>query len=905
MTNFYAQLQASPVLMSLFAATLKSSVVLFAAWTVNTMLHGRSAALRHMVWIAASACALTIVAFSGALPQWKVLPVAKAVAPAPAFTTIVSDSYKATITPVGSTARSVAETEQPRAKAHAARAVGPKTASAEELLAQFKVSLEPAAATPAVAASKGSRVPDWKLLLTVLWMIGIACCAGVYAASEWRLRRLTRRSVAVNDPAWQSASLAAADALGIRRQTTLLCSAEIEVPLTFGIMGPVILLPVDYTEWSAQRRHAVLRHEMAHIARWDALTQIISQIACAVYWFNPLAWVAAKSARFERELACDDLVLAAGAAPSEYAGELLTMVSKLQTREQYAVALAMARRSQFEGRLLALLNPKQKRDGASRRAALVVAVAGLAIALPLAAMAPQEAPSPANQTGAVAKGVEGGIPGGIKGGVAGGESGGTAGGVNSAAIAQQADSPSPAMAPAAVQPATPAPAGWAPRAETGTWTGATPAVDPKYGVSGPNPVNPAAQPVIAEAPRVAESWGVATPAAPVASTRTQKPAATPPPDRRTGLECTATTSAHHSSSISENDDGHTKSMIVSWNGDDCDVSLNSRGDVKFNDDFSGIQSVPQDGFLEINARIHGESHRLSVHPTNNNGPLEYVWWVNGSKQPFDDAARKWVANFMIEMDRHTAWAVKQRFPVLLRQGGAQRVLEEVSYMSSDYARSTYLMTLVQEVNLQPKELIETVNAAAGMASDYETARVLMAVAAKYPLNDQTSRQAFLSALDVINSDYEHARVLMAFFDKGPIPMAMGRAVLESASKLRSDYEHSRVLQEMAKRGLVDSSTQADFLASVNNIHSDYEHSQSLLAFLAARKSDDAAVLGVIRAAADIHSDYESARVLTTAASGRTLTGQMRDEYLKSAQHIQSQYERSRTLEAVGYHATSL
>lgn len=357
--------------------------------------------------------------------------------------------------------------------------------------------------------------------------------------------------------------------------------------------------------------------------------------------------------------------------------------------------------------------------------------------------------------------------------------------------------------------------------------------------------------------------------------------------------------------MSTNDDGNVKSMVVSWSADDCSVSLNSRGDLKFNDDFTAIQSLSQDGFVEINSRIHGDTRRLSIHPTGNNGPLEYVWWVNGNKQPYDDSARKWVMNFLTELDRHSAWAVKQRFPALMKEGGATRVLDEVSYMSSDYARSIYLMTLVSQVDLKPQELISTINAAAGMGSDYETARVLMAVAGKYPLKDDASRQAFLSALDVLNSDYEHARVLMAFFDKGPIPIGMAKTILHSATKLKSDYEHSRVLVEMANRGLVTADTQTEFLASVNELRSDYEHARSLVAFLESRRSDDAAVLGVIKSAAMIQSDYEAARVLTTAASGRNLSGNMRDEYVRSAQHIKSDYERNRALSAVGYHATSL
>jgi hypothetical protein len=83
--------------------------------------------------------------------------------------------------------------------------------------------------------------------------------------------------------------------------------------------------------------------------------QLIAQAACAIYWFNPLVWMAAAQLRSERERACDDAVLRGGALASAYAGHLLDIARELRPALRPSAALAMARRSDLEGRLLAVL----------------------------------------------------------------------------------------------------------------------------------------------------------------------------------------------------------------------------------------------------------------------------------------------------------------------------------------------------------------------------------------------------------------------------------------------------------------------------------------------------------------------------------------------------------------------
>jgi hypothetical protein len=205
--------------------------------------------------------------------------------------------------------------------------------------------------------------------------------------------RLAKQGDRVDDGEWLSLTQRLANGLGITRPLTLFRGDKLAVPVTWGVVYPAVLLPPDSTEWNEERRRFVLVHEMAHVKRFDALTQLVAQIAIALFWFDPLIWLAAHRMRVEREHACDDYVLRDGTKPSLYAGELLEMVQSIGTpsRESAApafAALAMARRSEFEGRMLAILDSRQDRHTLSRSSAIAASMLLAMLVFPLAALRP-------------------------------------------------------------------------------------------------------------------------------------------------------------------------------------------------------------------------------------------------------------------------------------------------------------------------------------------------------------------------------------------------------------------------------------------------------------------------------------------------------------------------------------
>src|SRR6185437_1090926 len=170
-----------------------------------------------------------------------------------------------------------------------------------------------------------------------------------------------------------------ADRLGLKAAPRLLRSDTVNMPFAAGLLYPAIVLPAESDGWSAERRRAVLIHELGHIRRRDLVGHTIGRVASALYWFHPLVWTAARRLRAESERACDDLALGFGTRPSDYAEHLLDIVTGVRDFSTPSVALAMAHRKEFEGRMLAILNPELRRRGPSRAgmASYAFALAGL------------------------------------------------------------------------------------------------------------------------------------------------------------------------------------------------------------------------------------------------------------------------------------------------------------------------------------------------------------------------------------------------------------------------------------------------------------------------------------------------------------------------------------------------
>jgi hypothetical protein len=201
--------------------------------------------------------------------------------------------------------------------------------------------------------------------------------------------RASRKSVIASERI-QTVALQCARLAGLQRTVTIKRSVAESgpgVPITWGVVRPIILLPLDVGEWPEQNLRAALLHEMAHITRRDWASLILSYLACAIYWFHPFVWLAASRMRDESEQACDDFVVTSGVPAAAYAQSLIEIVRSVKRKSQFGIsAISMANPPELSRRVTWLLDAGRPSGTGSRRGLVVASAVAALILLPLSAL---------------------------------------------------------------------------------------------------------------------------------------------------------------------------------------------------------------------------------------------------------------------------------------------------------------------------------------------------------------------------------------------------------------------------------------------------------------------------------------------------------------------------------------
>ena len=210
------------------------------------------------------------------------------------------------------------------------------TASASSKVFEYPAVNVPLASTrAAILRGSPAAVPErrivipWTALLLGIYLLGAAILFARLLVGVLFSRRLEHAAQNIDEREALRLLRFRSCIAGLAAAPRLKESAMLAVPATVGVRRTVILLPADWRGWPEEQLDAILAHEISHVARRDGLTQLLSLIHRAIFWFSPLGWWLDKQLTDLAEQASDEAALAGGADRTRYAETLLGFFARL------------------------------------------------------------------------------------------------------------------------------------------------------------------------------------------------------------------------------------------------------------------------------------------------------------------------------------------------------------------------------------------------------------------------------------------------------------------------------------------------------------------------------------------------------------------------------------------------
>jgi len=284
-----------------------------------------------------------------------------------------------TATPLTANAPTLKVNHTPRPHAEAADIV-PAGANSSSSLPSLQSSLRPSL-EPSLPYSFLASL-SWSVLAVAIYFSVVLLLLARFAVGLAFGRRLLHRSQVIPDSNLTSQYASHAQTLRLGSIPRVAESELISVPLTLGVLHSTILLPAGWQEWGDSKLDSVLAHELSHIARHDTLTQRLSVLHRAIFWFSPFAWWLDRRLADLAEQASDEVALSCGSDREDYARTLLEFFEVLHDApgRVWWQGVAMAKAGQAEQRLERILTWK---GSVAMRLQKSIAVAVLALAVPL------------------------------------------------------------------------------------------------------------------------------------------------------------------------------------------------------------------------------------------------------------------------------------------------------------------------------------------------------------------------------------------------------------------------------------------------------------------------------------------------------------------------------------------
>lgn len=384
-----------------------------------------------------------------------------------------------------------------------------------------------------------------------------------------------------------------------------------------------------------------------------------------------------------------------------------------------------------------------------------------------------------------------------------------------------------------------------------------------------------------------------------------------------------------STTIITDDDGGLRVIDVEIEEDGFSMAVQGMGEFRLNDEETDVAEMADGARLDIE---ENNETRRKIRFESVGGAIERTYWVDGDDVELDSDGRRWLAAVLPRLMRETGINVEERASRLHRQGGADRILEEIGLIEGEHTRRVYTTWLVRNDDLNDRQYDELLDLIGNIDGDYESRIVLTEIAEHEQLDGQRAARLLeigagidsdyemraliehlvtrsdvvgvatdllIEVIASIDSDYEMRTAFGAVVaDGGIAPEGLPKLISVSGREINSDYELRTLLQSLAGQVNTHPDAPLAYIGATLEIESDYERREAIVAFAEHADHDAEGWTEAIKAAATISGDYERAETLIRLGGRMPQTEENLQLYRLISETLGS-HERERALSAIG------
>jgi beta-lactamase regulating signal transducer with metallopeptidase domain len=201
----------------------------------------------------------------------------------------------------------------------------------------------------------------WAVVLFAVWALAAGVALARVAVGLWQVWTIRRSCTEVDLSQLENEIRELFQQYSAGRVVRLAVSEQVKVPAAIGFWKPAIMLPAwTLRELTPNELKPILIHELTHLKRRDDWTNLLQKTVRAIFFFHPAVWWIDARLSLEREMACDDTVLAITGNPRAYASCLIELLEKSCARQGWTMAQAAVHRAhELSLRIAKILDAKR------------------------------------------------------------------------------------------------------------------------------------------------------------------------------------------------------------------------------------------------------------------------------------------------------------------------------------------------------------------------------------------------------------------------------------------------------------------------------------------------------------------------------------------------------------------